>query len=80
MLTEFGGEKSGLPFYAFLDKNGKKIADSNAMPRNGNLGYPATVEEIKAFALLLERTAPRMTPGERDQIIAYLTKSSPRPQ
>ena len=79
ILAQMGGDRSGLPFYAFLDKTGKKIADSNALGKGGNIGYPATPEEIKAFAGLLEKTAPRMTIKERDQIVAYLTKNAPRP-
>ena len=78
VLADMGGEKAGLPFFAFLDKAGKKIADSNAMPKNQNIGYPATPDEIKAFAVLLEKTAPRMTAKERDEITAYLTKNAPR--
>jgi hypothetical protein len=50
------------------------------MPKNGNIGYPATPEEIKAFAVLLEKTAPRMTARERDRITAYLTKAAPHAQ
>jgi hypothetical protein len=78
LLGELGGEQSGLPFYAFLDQAGKKIADSLAMPRGGNIGHPATPEEIKAFDKLLERTAPRMTGAERTRIVDYLTKSASR--
>ena len=32
VLADLGGAKSGLPFYAFLDATGKKLADANAMP------------------------------------------------
>ncbi len=78
-MTQWGGEKSGLPFYAFLDKTGKKIADSNAMPGGGNIGYPATPEEIQAFSTLLEKTAKRMSRKHRDEITAYLAKNAPRP-
>src|SRR5512140_166664 len=31
-MKELGGEKSGLPFYVFLNAKGKKLADSNVMP------------------------------------------------
>jgi hypothetical protein len=78
LLDELGGAQAGLPFYAFLDQSGKKIADSLAMPGGGNIGHPATAEEIKAFEKLLERTAPRMTDAERARITDYLTKSTSR--
>jgi hypothetical protein len=79
IMADLGGAKSGLPFFAFVDKNGRKIADSNAMPNGSNIGYPAAPEEIKAFAVLLQKTAPRMTSKERDQVTDYLTKNAPRP-
>jgi thiol:disulfide interchange protein len=78
LMSAMGGVNSGLPFYFFLDKEGKKIADSKALPNGGNIGHPANAEEIKAFEGLLERTAPRMTSAQRAQIVGYLTKNIPR--
>ena len=77
-LEQMGGAQSGLPFYVFLDRNGKKIADSNAMPGGQNIGYPLTPPEIKAFEKLIEKTAPRLTAAQRSRIIAYFTKPAPR--
>ena len=74
VMNEMGGANSGLPFFFFLDKAGKKIANSNVMPDGGNIGHPATAEEIKAFAGLLERTAPRMSGAQRGLIVDHLTK------
>jgi thioredoxin-related protein len=78
ILGVYGGSKSGLPFYAFLSVEGKKIADSNVMPKDQNIGYPGTPEEIAAFSTLLKQTAPRMTEEQRSQIVAYLQKNAPR--
>jgi len=78
MIAEYGGAKSGLPFYSFLNSDGKKIADSNVMPKDQNIGYPGTPEEIAAFNILLKQTAPRMTDEQRSQIVAYLQKNAPR--
>jgi thioredoxin-related protein len=77
MLARYGGAKSGLPFYVFFDGAGKKIADSNVMPEDQNIGYPGAPEEIAAFEKLLEHTAARMTEKQRSQIVAYLTKNAP---
>lgn len=77
MMGELGGAKSGLPFYAFLNREGKKIADSNVMPEDQNIGYPGSAEEIVAFEKLLKKTAPGMTDAQRGQIIAYLQKNAP---
>ena len=70
--------KAGVPYYLFLDKNGKKLADSLAMPERGNIGYPATPEEIKTFGGLLPKAAPRMTSAEQALITEYLTKHAPK--
>jgi len=77
-LKKMGGEKSGLPFMVFLDKNGKKLADSNVLPGGNNIGYPVASEEIKAFDNLLGKTAPRMTAAQRAQIAGYLKEKAAR--
>jgi len=78
VMKEYGGENSGLPFYVFLGEEGTKLADSNALPKNQNIGYPASAEEIAAFAGLLKATAPRMSDEQRTQITTYLQKNAPR--
>jgi thioredoxin-related protein len=80
IATKLGGEKSGLPYFAFLDATGKKLADSNVMPKGQNIGYPATKEEIVEFGKLLEQTAPNMSEQERAQVLTYLEKNSPQRQ
>ncbi|MCX6132929.1 MAG: thioredoxin family protein [Ignavibacteriales bacterium] len=78
IMNGLGGETSGLPFYAFLDAKGKKIADSNVMPKNQNIGYPGSLEEISAFESLLKKTAPKLTGGQLATIVAFLQKNMPR--
>jgi thioredoxin-related protein len=73
MVDEAGGKGSGVPVYIFFDGTGKRLATSMAMPDGGNIGHPATPEEIQVFAGLLEKTAPRMTAAQRKQISDYLT-------
>jgi thioredoxin-related protein len=77
IMADLGGEKSGLPFYAFIDAKGKKIADSNVMPKDQNIGYPGSQEEIVAFEKLLKKTAPLMSVGQRATIVAYFQKNAP---
>jgi thiol:disulfide interchange protein len=72
ILNQLGGEKSGLPFYAILDPAGKKLADSNVMPGNSNIGFPGSPEEIAAFDKILKQTAPRMTEEQRAAVTKHL--------
>ncbi len=63
VMDTWGGAKSGLPFYVFLDAAGKKMANSNAMPDGGNIGFPGTAKEVGAFLGLVDKTAPRREQG-----------------
>ena len=74
-MREWGGAESGLPFYVFLDAQGRKIADSNVMPGGTNIGFPATSNELEAFMTLIDKTAPRLEAAERQTIFDYLNKS-----
>ncbi len=80
IMVALGGEKSGLPFFAFLDASGNKLANSNAMPKEQNIGCPATPEEILAFEVLLKMTAPKMAAKGREALLAHLTElNKPKP-
>jgi thioredoxin-related protein len=78
MMEKFGGAQSGLPFYVFLDSKGNKIADSNVMPKNGNIGYPGSGDEIAAFAGLLKKSSKKITDEQIKTITEYLTKNAPK--
>jgi hypothetical protein len=71
-MSSWGGAKSGLPYYVFLDGSGRKIADSNAMPDGSNIGFPGTPEELQVFLALIDRTAPHLSEPERAKIVDYL--------
>ncbi len=74
-LRKLGGEKSGLPFYAFLDAKGEKIADSNVMQANTqNIGFPGSEEERAAFRNLLSLSAPTMPAGDLAKIMSHFDK------
>ena len=70
MMKTLGGEGSGIPFMVFFDAKGKKIADSNVMPKNQNVGYPGSADEIVAFEKLLRKTSKHIT----DEQIAVVDK------
>ena len=73
MVDEANAKGAGVPVYIFFDKDGRRLATSLAMPDGGNIGFPATPEEIQAFDRLLEKTAPRITAAQRKQVSDYLT-------
>jgi len=77
LMAEFGASQAGIPIYLFLDRNGRRLASSLAMPDGGNIGYPAAPEEIVAFEGLLEKTAPHMTAEQREAVSAYLRSHAP---
>src|SRR5579871_3135298 len=79
-MKKLGGESSGLPYYAFLDDKGKKLADSNVMPgKVQNIGYPAEPQEIEAFMGLIQKTAPHWPEADRAKLKAYLVANAPKP-
>ncbi len=75
LMDKWGGANSGLPFYVFLDASGRKIADSNVMPGGENIGFPGVEPEVKAFLGLIDKTAPRLSTGDRAKISGYLEAS-----
>ena len=79
VMKNFGGEKSGLPFYVFLDASGKKLADSNVMPEDQNIGYPGSDEEIAAFGNIIKLSARHLSDENYSAIINYLKKNVPKP-
>jgi len=79
VMKELGGERSGLPFYAFLDAKGKKLADSNVMPKGANIGYPGEPAEITAFMDLIKKTAPRWPKADQEKLRDYFVSNAPKP-
>lgn len=64
VMTKFGGEKSGLPFWLVLDAKGNVLANS-LMPKNAttpatpsdNVGCPASEQEVSFFESILKKTS-----------------------
>ena len=77
-LNKFGGEKSGLPFYVFLNSKKKMLANSNVMPGDQNIGYPGTSEEIAKFGELLKSSAKKMDKKQLQAILEFFKKTAPK--
>jgi len=61
-------EKQGIPWFVFLDAEGKELADS--MGPQGNIGCPNSEEEIDAFLVNLKKASASLT---ADDFIAIKT-------
>jgi thioredoxin-related protein len=67
VLRRYHAERSGrVPWFVFLDAKGKAIVTSDG-PR-GNIGYPATPEEIAHFIVMLEKAARKIGPAQIETV------------
>jgi thioredoxin-related protein len=69
LLHKLGGEDPGIPYYFFLNSEGKTLGTSTrpAEPgiKAGNIGCPNNPSEVQYFMALLKKAAPKMSDGER---------------
>jgi hypothetical protein len=69
-------EKQGIPWFVFLDAEGKELADS--MSEKGNIGCPNTEEEIDAFLANLKKASAALTADDfaalRTSLMDHRTK------
>lgn len=71
ILRKYRGEKeSGIPWFAFIDAQGKTLTTSEGP--QGNVGFPAAPEEIAHFESMLARAARRLTKDEQRALIDSL--------
>jgi thioredoxin-related protein len=80
IMSKYGGEKSGLPFYAVIDHDGKQLANSNCMPDSSNIGFPGSAEELEAFISILKKTSKSISESEFDLIVDTIKKNLPPPK
>ena len=73
MGTYRKGKPGGIPWFVFLDGNGKTLATADG-PK-GNIGYPARLHEIDHFIAVLKQTARRIEPAQFDGIEAALRQA-----
>jgi hypothetical protein len=73
---KMNGGKQGLPWFVFLDPDGKPLADSD--DGGSNLGCPYTEAEVEAFRGLLLKAKQRLTEAEVGTIIDALHEAGDR--
>lgn len=67
------GESGGIPWYAFLDAEGKIVVDST-LPEKGNIGYPYTNEEIATFMKVIQEAARTLSDDDIKRLVKSLRK------
>ena len=68
LLARYRKQSGGLPWFVFLDGDGKVLATSDD-PDRGNIGYPGWAASELHFRSMLRAAAKHMTPDEIDALI-----------
>jgi len=55
-MAKYGGKDAGLPYFVFIDKDGK-VLENSLNEEKENLGCPSTAEEISSFIRKLQKTS-----------------------
>ena len=66
LLKYNSGRSGGVPWFVFLDAKGDAIVNSDG-PK-GNIGYPATPEEIAHFMAMLGKARRRIDPAQVEAV------------
>jgi thiol-disulfide isomerase/thioredoxin len=69
-LAAAGQKEGGIPWFVFLDQDGKLLAHSNG-PK-GNTGFPAQPEEIEHFVAMLKSAKVNLTDADIATLAASL--------
>ncbi len=67
-------EKSGIPWFAALDPDGKAVVTST--DSGANIGFPAIEKEIAAFGEFLKKTVKVMTAADIQTLLASLVAAN----
>ena len=66
------GADGGIPWFAILDAEGTKLATSNDLKSNQNIGFPSEVTGLAHFEHMLKSTRQRLTDVEITDLIRML--------
>lgn len=67
------GAPGGIPWFAILDADGTKLATSNDLKSNQNIGFPSEVADLAHFEHMVKSTRQRLTDDEITDLIRMLT-------
>lgn len=69
------GANGGIPWFAILDADGKKLATSNELKSHNNIGFPTEPGDLVHFEHMLKSTRQRLTDEEISELISSLKTS-----
>ena len=69
------GANGGIPWFAILDADGKKLATSNELQSKNNIGFPSEPSGQAHFGHMLNSTRQRLTDEEIRELISRLKPS-----
>ena len=67
-------KEQGLPWFAFIDGDGKAVITSTAA--KGNVGHPYQPEEVAHFRTMLQAVKKHLTDAEIDKLIESLVAAN----
>ncbi|MFT3684642.1 MAG: thioredoxin family protein [Phycisphaerales bacterium] len=74
VLKKYRPKDGGIPWFAFIDGDGKVVADSDAA-KGGNVGFPSAKDELAHFAAMLEKS--KLSAEDRTKLIETLKNDKP---
>jgi hypothetical protein len=74
ILKRYQANEGGIPWFVFLDGDGKARATSDG-PK-GNVGFPAVPHEIAHFRAMLEDTKRKLTDADVSALVASLEEAN----
>jgi hypothetical protein len=74
ILRRYQANESGIPWFVFLDGDGKAVVTSDG-PK-GNVGFPAAPHEIAHFRAMLERSRRRLTDADINALVVSLEEAN----
>jgi hypothetical protein len=73
VLKEFPqAEGDGIPWHAITEPDGKILVTSHGPV--GNIGFPSSVEDLRHFRQMLDRTIQRLTTADVDGLIKSVSR------
>jgi hypothetical protein len=74
ILKRYQGHEGGIPWFVFLDGEGKAVVTSDG-PK-GNVGFPAAPDEIAHFRTMLETSKRKLSSDDVDALVKSLEESN----